>query len=295
MEFQCSICEYTSPYKINTERHINKKKKCGENPSIIEIRTNIICEYCNKSYKTRDNLINHYKVCKVKKADIVEENRLLKEEINQLKKQASINIKGNNNTINNNTINNNYTIQLTSYDNPKLPDDMDDIYEDAWEKQKSIQTYIERVHFSADMPENHNICITNLRTKLAAKVFNGTRWETKDQNKILDEIIENTNKILDKWVRTNKTRREKYEGAFIEFVENEGRKKFDEETKNELKLLLYDSYKNGTVDIKSGSKQICNDKNEESKSDQESDHDSKSEIDLETSSECSSSEYSSND
>ena len=94
--------------------------------------------------------------------------------------------------------------------------------------------------------------------ELAAKVFDGDKWETKDQNRVLDEIINSTNNLLEKWMKSDKKRRQRYEQSFIEYMQQEGKKTFDEETKNELKLLLYDSYKNGTVDIKSVSKPVFN-------------------------------------
>ncbi len=56
-------------------------------------------------------------------------------------------------------------------------------------------------------------------------------------------------------MRANKKRREKYESVFIDFLETEGKKKFNEEIRNEIKLLLYDSFKNGTVNIKSTKKE----------------------------------------
>jgi len=256
MEFECSVCNYTSSYKSNTERHINKQKKCGENPQIIEVIVKIICEWCNKSYASKDNLTKHYKICKVKKADMEEELKQVKKELQEANRQLNQakTIVNNSGTINNGTINNTYNIQLRPYNNPRLPDDMDDIYEDAWQRQKSIQTYIERVHFNTEYPENHNMCITNLRSKLAAKVFNGDQWETKDQDKILDEIIANTNQLLDKWVKSTKKRREHYEKSFIEYMQHESKKEFDNETKNELKILLYDGYKNGLIDIKATTK-----------------------------------------
>lgn len=249
MEFKCSICNYTSQFKTTIERHITKQKKCGENPSIIEVPIEIKCEFCNKLYKTRENLVQHLKICKVKKSNVELELELVKKELADLKRnQASVNIT---NITNNITNNNNYTIQLKPYNSPVLPDDMDDIYEEAWLKQKSIAAYVERVHFNTDLPENHNMCITNLRTKLAAKVFNGTDWETKDQDKMLDELISNTNIMLERWIRLNRKKRQQFETDFLNYLESAGKKKFDEETKTELKLLLYDNYKNGTVNIKS--------------------------------------------
>lgn len=199
MEFKCSTCDYTSSFKVSIERHLKKQKKCSENAYIIEVPIDIICDYCNKSYKTKEVLNKHIKICKSKKNNIELE---LEMELAELKNsKASINIKGNNNN-NVTNITNNYTIQLTSYDNPALPDNMRDIYQDAWLRQKDVRYYIENVHFSEELPENRNMCITNLRTKLA-KVFNGTNWETRDQDSVLDEIIKNTNIMLEKWARTN--------------------------------------------------------------------------------------------
>ena len=259
MEFKCSACDYTSSSKFSLERHINKQKKCGENQKIIEMHVNINCEYCNKSYKTKEVLGKHLKICKVKKSSIEKELEKVKKELQELKNNTNVNNTINNTNVNNtiNIVTNNY-IQLRPYNNPRLPADMDDIYEDAWGKQKSVQTYIERVHFNTEFPENHNICITNLRARLAAKVFNGENWETKDQDQIIDEIIKSTNILLERWVKRNKKRREKYEEAFIEFMEGESKKKYNEETKNELKLLLYDNYKNGIVNIKSSFKEQFN-------------------------------------
>jgi len=263
MEFQCSSCGYNSSFKVSVERHINKKKKCGENPIILSVPIDIVCEYCDKQYNTKETLVKHLKICKVKKSNIEKELELIKKELQELKqtaKTAAKTVNSHNNTTNNtntnshNTINNNITIQLRPYNDPKLPDDMDDIYEDAWEKQRSIPAYLERVHFNIDHPENHNICITNLRSRLAAKVFNGDKWETKDQEQLLDEIIENVGQTLDRWAKSSKKRIERYKGYMNEV---------DEESKNEIKLLLYDNYKNGTVNIKSDKQTIKNSEEEE--------------------------------
>lgn len=247
MEFRCSVCDYTSFSKFSAERHLTKQKKCGDNASIIEVPVDIKCEHCDKSYKTKEVLNKHLKICKTKKNNIELELELVKKELAELKQgQSSINIKGNNNNVN---ITNNYIIQLTSYNQPKLPLDMKEVCEDAWLRQKDVRYYIENIHFCNELPENRNICITNLRTKMA-KVFNGTNWETRDQDALLDEIISNTNIMLEKWVRTNKNR-PKYEQSFLRYIEEKGKKKFDEETKNDLKLLLYDGHKNNLVNIKS--------------------------------------------
>lgn len=250
MEFYCSICEYTSPYRHSLERHVSKQKKCGDNPRIETIEVIIACDYCNKTYKTKDNLTKHLKICKVKKNNLELENQLLKKELEELKQAKAVNITTNShNTNSHNTFNNHnhFTIQLRPYNDPRLPDDIDDIYEDAWEQQ-SIPIYLERVHFSEDYPENHNLCITNLRSRLAAKVFNGVRWETKDQEQLLDEIVDNVGQVLNKWVKSDRKRIERYKDASL----------VDKDTKRDVKTLLYDNYKNGTVDIKTDRQLVKN-------------------------------------
>ena len=175
------------------------------------------------------------------------ENKTLKEKLAQ--KPSTVN-----NTTNN-TINNiNLTIQLRPYNNPKLPDDMDDIYEDTWNRMKSISTFIERLHLNADLPENHNICIPNFRTKLG-KVFTEQGWQTRDLDNLLTEIIDTSSRHLDRWIKAKPDRKEKYQDDFIKYLEQTGRKQFTEDTKQELKLMLHDAYKNGMVNIRSGTKQ----------------------------------------
>lgn len=98
MEYKCSVCDYTSPFKITIERHMIKKKKCGDNPTIIEVPVHIKCEFCNKLYKTRDNLTKHLKFCKIKNNEILlpiepeiietlNNDSILKEIIENLKKE----------------------------------------------------------------------------------------------------------------------------------------------------------------------------------------------------------------
>ena len=73
MEFGCSICDYISPLKVNVQKHIIKLNKCGENPEVIEIPTEIKCEQCSKLFTTRPNLRKHSKICKEIKKQLIKE------------------------------------------------------------------------------------------------------------------------------------------------------------------------------------------------------------------------------
>jgi len=247
MEFACSQCSYQSYLKVNVTSHIDKKCTKAE---ILEIPVEINCEFCLKEFNTRPSLKRHLKTCRVRKTSIEAELRSAQAKIKDLETKLAQKPT----TVINSTTNNNINIiiQLRPYNDPKLPDDMDDIYEDAWSKKKSIPTFIERLHLNDELPENHNMCITNLKSKLA-KVFTEQGWTTRDEDKLLDEIITQSNRLLDKWVKAKKNRKE-YENDFIEYLEEVGKKRFNEDTKKELRLMLHDAHKNGTVNIKSRTK-----------------------------------------
>ncbi len=68
MKFNCSQCNYTTNYKKSMIGHINRKIKCGaEIAEIIEVNSNIECEYCKITFTLMSNLTRHLKICKIKK------------------------------------------------------------------------------------------------------------------------------------------------------------------------------------------------------------------------------------
>ena len=82
MEFACSVCQYTSKKKQHVVNHINKQKSCGPGiKEIIEIPTEINCEYCNKIFACLTSLKYHIKnSCKHK-------DNILKKRIAYLEQQ----------------------------------------------------------------------------------------------------------------------------------------------------------------------------------------------------------------
>lgn len=229
MEFKCSSCNYTTPIKLCIDRHITKIKKCGINPTIITINGSILCEYCNIVCKTKRLINDHYKVCKI----------LKKLETNQLEQ-----------LIITNNISIPLTIPLRSYTDPKIPDNINDICEEAWGKMRCVITYIERVYFSEKLPENHSICITNIRAALGTKVFNGSMWVFIDTNNFITEIITNTIRALNKWIMSNH-KTNNFRDKYKKYIAGENQNTLTKNIRNELKLLLHKNSKNGFVNPKS--------------------------------------------
>jgi predicted GIY-YIG superfamily endonuclease/flagellar motor protein MotB len=104
LEFKCSICKYTSSYKVDLQKHFNKKNKCGQGiPKIIEIPVDIKCEFCNNFFSNRSNMKRHSKTCKAKKYNL--ETELIKKikELEDKLTQKSTTIIINDNSTNNNS------------------------------------------------------------------------------------------------------------------------------------------------------------------------------------------------
>jgi hypothetical protein len=252
MEFACSVCNYTSERKECVTAHINNKKtKCGEGiPEIIEIPVDIHCEFCNKEFATRPNLKRHLKTCKSKKINLEKEVKDLKEKLDEANRQlalksspTTINNNNNNNTTNNtnNTTNININFNLTSWRDPNYPDNMDYFYKEAVKKLfMSVPKLIELIHFNINLPENHNICIKNFRTKIA-KVYNGKEWQTINEDQLLNDLINTYEGELENWADDEEhPNTKKYIEKYNEIKERDGKTKVLNDLKDEVKKLIYD-------------------------------------------------------
>ena len=102
----------------------------------------------------------------------------------------------------------------------------------------SVPTIIERIHFNPELPENHNICIKNYRTKLA-KVFNGKEWKTMDEDHLINELVNTYENLLEDWADQNPERM-KYIEKYKEIKERDGADRVNKDLRDEIKKLIYD-------------------------------------------------------
>jgi chromosome condensin MukBEF ATPase and DNA-binding subunit MukB len=242
----------------------------------------LCCLFCEKSFSTRGNLLNHIKeICLVKKTLDNEKDLILKiqsDKINELKsiynensnnvidimneqmesikreidilknnkstKTNTINNTTNNITINNPIITNNLNITINSFGQEKL----DHITEADYKKYlnsffKGLSNLIEKIHFDENVPENHNISFTNLRSKYI-NIYDNNKWITIDKNEIVDKIISKKYDLLnDKFeeLKENNKLNNKITNNFEEFQENYNNLEAKKNTKENIKLLLYNN------------------------------------------------------
>jgi hypothetical protein len=235
-EFKCSGCEYNSSQKANVIKHINKINKCGENLNVITLKSNIICDHCEKNFSSGPNLMRHLKTCKVKKHDIEKELLVEKEENAKLKEKVKI-LEALNEKPNTVNYNNQINIHLTPWNNPTLPENVEKYYNEALKKLfLSIPTIIKQIHFNKDFPENHNISIKNMRSGIA-KVYNGKEWESMDEKDVIRTLIDDYESTLTNYASENNP---KYVEKMQKIKDRDSEEKVYDDLHTEVKRVIYD-------------------------------------------------------
>jgi hypothetical protein len=244
------------------------------------IQTKKTCTFCNKNFNNKNNVERHiFSSCTVKKEMISNKNNIIKEkekliedknkikleeetnklrdELNSLKKIVANFMEKNNDdkrdnitfnqVINNNNThntNNNLIINI----NPLGKEDLSHITEADYKKYLSgffpgFVKFIEKVHFDENAPENHNICISNLKSKYVY-VNENNKWIVKDKKDILDNFItKKYNLLTDKFeeFEENNIINDKIIHKFKEFQENYDNLESQKNTKNNIMLMIYNN------------------------------------------------------
>jgi hypothetical protein len=265
------VCNYTSN-KYNLTRHLSKQKSCGSGVrEIIEVQTEkVICEYCNNSFSEEKTLNIHLKKGRCSGLDntlIAVENRQLKKENEKLKEEKNklmsndaelsttvnnitntvnntINNINNtvNNTVNNININNTINVYILNYKDTK--EIKDSLYRKAIDAEvhKIIPTLIKFTHFNKDIPENHNIYISN-KSKYNNElyVFKNNEWQVMNKKTEINNIIHDKENCMDDWVKINKEIYPDAEEKYNTYLERRKEKEVKEDEYEEVEFLLYNS------------------------------------------------------
>lgn len=247
--FECPRCNYTTDMKSSMKTHINRKVQCKvtkEDINLIEneelilnkaytFATRKIPCTCGLEFTNKDEHYNHVMICKKQNNLKIDK---LEKELKEIKTLMTTKM-GNNNILGNNNIMLNIT--LTPYNDPNL-ENVEKYYKEAIKKAfMSVPTLIERIHFNEKMPENHNILMSNFRSKVL-KVFNGKKWETMDEDKLIEELIDANEKELENYADSNEDHM-KYIKKYKEIKERDGEEKVNNDLKTEVKKVLYDNRK----------------------------------------------------
>jgi len=242
---------------------------------IEESQDSIVCNYCKKSFSRQSSLTRHLNErCKIKKEDTskkeeiyqvlmkqMEENRKQNEEtrklINELKEE-NIKLKkeiNKNSTINSNNINSNNTnnqqniikhlnINLVAHGKEDLSFINEERLKTIFYKGfKSIENLTEIVHFDKNRPENHNIYISNIKDTYVMK-YDGDDWKLMNRENCLQDMYEDkSDYLVEKFEELQPKLNEQTIKRFGNFLNKRDDDKIIEQTKKEIKLILYNNRK----------------------------------------------------
>jgi hypothetical protein len=196
---------------IDTEMYPNVSNNVSNCIQNVSKKCKIIhkeykCKYCNKNYKYSQSLSKHKNKCKLKLEQQLEEDMINKLQLQLAQKDKQLKtkdkhlaqkdkkltniIKQSNKTINHGIINNNNNIVINSYTTPDLSHlTSKDIYSCLSKNVFCAAELIEKIYFNENKPENHNICLTNLKTPYIS-VFDGTNWNIKKKVIAFDDLLD---------------------------------------------------------------------------------------------------------
>jgi hypothetical protein len=280
--FKCDKCDREYKYISLLKKHQLNKRSCIKKDDlgnkIIEIETTINnkikeslntrnkCIDCNKIFLNKGNLSKHlHNNCEFIKNLVNEKNEIILQQkslndekkyiqqekelqkmrntiVKLFKKQSNIRITNINN--NNNITSNNLNININSFGK----EDLSHITTEDYKKFLSgffpgFIKFIEKIHFDKEMPSNHNICISNLKSKYM-QIYDGDKWSTTEKNEILDNFILKKYNILSNKcneLEENNKISNSIVDKFLQFSKNYTDEESQKITKNDIMLMIYNN------------------------------------------------------
>jgi len=229
-EFKCQFCEKKLAYKQSYYRHLKICKEKKKEEEVKQSMTELV-KLLNKKLDEKDK-------------ELDKQNKKFEKELDKRDKQIFELIKkaGINNS--NNTINVQNNIKLLSYsdtDRSHLTDK--DILKCLKHSNFCIPHLIEKVHFDANKPENHNIYISNLKNKYVM-MYDGDKWKCADRDEQITNLIDDNEGIieyrLEEWIE-NGNKYPEMMRKFNRYIEKKDNNKVINKIKDEIKLLLYNN------------------------------------------------------
>jgi hypothetical protein len=237
---KCLFCNHIFNQKSSLTRHINtycdiKKNLYIKKESIMNEKNKLLEEIKKKEELTEKN--NEIETLK----DMVKQLLYDKSKNNNINNINNIN----NKIINNNGIinNNNVVVNINSYGK----EDLSHITINDYKKYftgffPGFIKFIEKIHFDENMPANHNICITNMKSKYM--YIYDDKWISKERKETIDSFIaKKYNTYVNKLDELEESKQidDKILEKFNAFAKNYQDIDAQKHTKNDIMLMIYNN------------------------------------------------------
>ena len=268
--YDCRCCNYSTHIKTHYHKHLltKKHKRSLRSSQLNKIVNEVLepsgeshpCQYCSKSFTTKQAMYRHIKyTCKKNNdEDLKELARLLNEkdkQINELisnkdnqldKMQKQIEKLVNKlqiQNINNGTITNNnvYNIQILDYNNTDYSHLTESDYMNCITNcNHCVKALIEKVHFNEKKSENMNIYISSIKGNYVM-VYKNNAWQIQDKKEQVDDLYEYNEIMLDNWYHEYRQKYPQMIQAFKKYLRNREENDVINEVKKEILLMLYNN------------------------------------------------------
>ena len=169
--------------------------------------------------------------------DVVNSNHVKDQQITELIAKV-----GNATTTTN--VTNNVNIHLNAFGSSSLDHISDSDYLRCIERATGcIRNLIEMIYFNPAAPQNHNVCIKDIKSRYAL-LYNGQKWTLHDQDNVIEELVDSSQYTLEQQygnlskntvVKVPKKLQMKYQM----YTEQKEKEEVQDTIKNDVKLLLY--------------------------------------------------------
>ena len=270
--YRCNRCEKEFNQKSNYIFHINRKYPCKKitNNNLINDDNNYnnninninnlralrikvapsctnIAPICTKNTKNTKNNYNNHK-CSFCSYIFTRKSSLIRHLKNRCKIKNNIainnvNITNNINMVNSNNRVINNTIKLVKFGEEDLNKISDKVYKMILNKGfQSVPELIKQIHFNDNIPENHNMYISNTRSN-NINVYDGDKFILMDQNDIIDALYDEKTFHLEEKYENYSDLPEATKKKFNRFLKNKDDDKHKALLFKTIKRILYNNRK----------------------------------------------------
>ena len=230
--FICNHCNTVFKHRRSMTRHIKNNRCKIKNEKDQYKYFKELINLLNIQLKEKDKIIS-------KKDKIISKNE---KRIDELMIKVGVNI-GTQNNIQNNIQTN---IKVLAYNKSDLSHLQDKDYINFLNHSNfCIPHMIKKIHFDKKKPENHNIYISNIKNNYIM-IYDGIKWDLRDRNEIINDMIENNTSILEDKLEDWIERGENYPEImkkFNRYLEKKENNTVLNKIKNEIKLILFNNRK----------------------------------------------------
>jgi hypothetical protein len=211
---------------------MERKRSCIEQIGKVN-DDDYICNQCGKEFSCYGSLYVHKTgtACK-------------KEQINKITIEKQ-NIENQNNNVNNvveGDFNVDGDVKVVKFGDENLSYISDDTFKKIIGRGfKSLEEFMNHVHFNKDHPENHNIYVASMKDGHVI-TYNGERWDVGLADQVLDDLIQQKSDILEEKYDEIVDKLSPMESKkFNNFMNRKDDEKVNLKLKRELRVQLYNN------------------------------------------------------